>query len=196
MDIDLELLLKLLGSFLIGAIPFSPIAMLGSGTSLLDIGSGNPGFNNVLRFDKRRAVAALIGDVGKGFLPVWLFWSPDQALNHGWLFALGAVFGHCYSPFLKFLGGKGIATGGGAMLAMYPLMAVGSGAFFLVVRLAGSRLKYGEGGALASLSSWVFFTALLHFHPDFGMPHTKYSALMTLFLFWRHKDNLRRMLGR
>ena len=193
MEINLELIFKLLGSFLIGAIPFSPIAMLGSGTDLRDIGSGNPGFNNVLRVDKRRAVLALIGDVGKGWLPVWLFYDPAQFVNYAWLYALCAVFGHCYSPFLKFQGGKGIATGAGAMLARYPLMAVGSGAFFLVVRILGSRLKLGEGGAIASLSSWVFFTGLMHF--QFGMPHTKYSALMTLFLFWRHKDNLRRMVG-
>ena len=193
MEINLELIFKLLGSFLIGAIPFSPIAMLGSGTDLRDIGSGNPGFNNVLRVDKRRAVLALIGDVGKGWLPVWLFYDPAQFVNYAWLYALCTVFGHCYSPFLKFQGGKGIATGAGAMLAIYPLMAVGSGAFFLVVRILGSRLKLSEGGAIASLSSWVFFTVLMHL--QFGMPHTKYSALMSLFLFWRHKDNLRRMVG-
>lgn len=192
--IDTQLILELLASFVIGAIPFSPIAMLGSGTSLKDIGSGNPGFNNVLRFDKRRAALSLIGDVGKGWLPVWLFYQPDQFVNHAWLYALCAVFGHCYSPFLKFRGGKGIATSGGAMLAVYPLLAAYSGAFFLLVRIVGSRLRLGEAGAYASLLTWVFFTVVLHMQA--GMPHTKYAALMTLFLFWRHKDNIRRMLGR
>ena len=80
------------------------------------------------------------------------------------------------------------------MLAIYPLLAVMSGAFFLVVRIAGSRLKLSEGGAYASLLTWIYFTSVVAF--QLGMPHTKYAALMTLFLVWRHKDNIRRMVGR
>ena len=58
--------LKMLGAFLIGAIPFAVVAMLGSGIDIRKVGSGNPGFNNVLRVDKKRAVLALIGDLGAG----------------------------------------------------------------------------------------------------------------------------------
>lgn len=195
-SIDLQFILQLAASFLIGSIPFSVVAMWGSGTDIRSIGSGNPGFNNVLRFSKPRSLIALVGDVGKGFVPVWWFYPPDQFVNFGWLFALMAVFGHCYSPFLKFDGGKGIATSAGAMLgiASYQLSALGAVAFFVVVRVAGSFVKLNERGAWASLLTWVFFTVLMHI--QFGMPHTKYSALMTAFLVWRHKDNIRRMLGR
>ena len=194
MPIDSQLLLNLVASFLIGSIPFSVIAMWRSGTDIRSIGSGNPGFNNVLRFSKKRALIALAGDVGKGFAPVALFYSSEQFINFAWLFALGAVFGHCYSPWLKFQGGKGIATSAGAMLAVYPPIAAASIGFFVVVRILGSIVKLNERGAWASLLTWLFFTVLIHF--QFGMPHTKYSALMTAFLVWRHKSNIRRMLGR
>ena len=192
--LDTQLILKLLASFAIGSIPFAVIAMWGSGTSIRNIGSGNPGFNNVLRFDKRRALVALIGDLAKGFVPIWLFYGPEHYINIAWLFGMGAVFGHCYSPWLRFQGGKGVATSAGAMLAMYPGVAALSLAFFVPVRVLGGRFKIREIGAWASLLTWVFFTVVIHFLS--GMPHTKYAALMTVFLVWRHKSNIGRMLER
>ena len=194
MPIDTSTLLFFLASFLIGSIPFSVIAMWGSGTDLRTIGSGNPGFNNVLRFSKKRALISLVGDVGKGFLPVWLLYSPDQFVNVGWLISLGTVFGHCYSPWLRFRGGKGIATSAGAMLAIYPAIAAGAIVFFVVVRVVGSVTRLNERGAWASLLTWVFFTVLIHF--QHGMPDTKYALLMTAFLVWCHRSNIGRMLGR
>ena len=65
MPIDTQVLIPLVASFLIGSIPFAIIAMWGSGTDIRDVGSGNPGFNNVLRFSKRRALIALAGDVAR-----------------------------------------------------------------------------------------------------------------------------------
>ena len=192
--VDPETLLKLLASFGIGSIPFAVIAMWGSGSNIRDIGSGNPGFNNVLRFSKKRALISLVGDTGKGFLAVWLFYDPAGIVNFGWLFAVGAIFGHCYSPWLRFNGGKGIATSAGAMLAIYPGVAAAALAFFVASRLIGSWFGVKERGAWASLLTWVFFTGLTHAME--GMPHTFYAALMTGFLMWRHKANIRRMVGR
>lgn len=194
MVFDVELLLKLLASFLIGSVPFAVVAMWGSGTDIRDVGSGNPGFNNVLRFSKKRALVALIGDFGKGFLAVSLFYDPSQFINMGWLFGMVAVFGHCYTPWLRFSGGKGVATSAGAMMGLYPGIAAAALGFFVVARLVGSRFAINERGAWASLLTWVFFTAAIH--ATAGMPHTRYSALMTIFLIWRHKSNIRRMLGR
>src|SRR6516225_6058219 len=115
---------RLLVCFAIGSIPFAVIAMLGSGIDIRKVGSGNPGFNNVLRVSKGRAVMALIGDMGKGYLAVWLvyrlFHLPGNDISMGWLYGFAAVVGHCYSPFLRFSGGKGIATSGGVMLVLYP----------------------------------------------------------------------------
>ncbi len=195
-SLDTSLLLQFVTAFLIGSIPFSVIAMWGSGKDIRSIGSGNPGFNNVLRYSKKRALVALIGDVAKGFVPVWLFHSPDHFINIGWLIALGAVFGHCYSPWLKFKGGKGIATSAGTMLGIgiYTVPAILALAFFLVVRLLGSRFKLHERGAWASLLTWIFFTGVIHFLH--GLPHTRYATLMTLFLLWQHRSNIGRMWRR
>ena len=202
MIIDTEIILnvlasfgiELLASFGIGSIPFAVIAMWGSGTNIRDIGSGNPGFNNVLRFSKKRALISLVGDTGKGFLAVWLFYDPAGPVSLGWLFALGAVFGHCYSPWLRFNGGKGIATSAGAMLAIYPGAASAALVFFVLSRVAGSRFGVKERGAWASLLTWVFFTGLTHTMQ--GVPHSRNALLMTVFLMWRHKANIRRMFER
>src|SRR5436190_13529770 len=112
------LLIPLLACFFLGSIPFAVLSMLGTGIDIRRVGSGNPGFNNVLRVSKPRAVVALVGDVGKGMLALALAmraWPmhvesglPAEAgMILGWLFGFAAVLGHCYSPLLKFNGGKG-----------------------------------------------------------------------------------------
>ena len=118
--------LRLLACFALGSIPFAVIAMAGSGIDIRKVGSGNPGFNNVLRVSKGRAVLALIGDMGKGYLALWLVlkaWpiggsvAPwPSSVGWAWICGFAAVLGHCFSPFLGFNGGKGIATSGGVML--------------------------------------------------------------------------------
>src|SRR5262249_50228982 len=97
----MTLALKVLSAFLIGSIPFAKIAMLGTGIDITKVGSRNPGFNNVLRVSSKwRAAIALIGDIAKGSLAVWLF-------GPHWLVVIAPVVGHCWSPWLRFNGGKG-----------------------------------------------------------------------------------------
>src|SRR4029077_20392415 len=101
--------LKILASFLIGAVPFAKVAMLGTGIDITKAGSKNPGFNNVLRVTKnwRRAGVALIGDIAKGYMALLLFGHGETSTMILWLIGIAAVVGHCWSPFLKFNGGKG-----------------------------------------------------------------------------------------
>ncbi|MEJ2006984.1 MAG: glycerol-3-phosphate acyltransferase [Acidobacteriota bacterium] len=180
--------------FLLGSIPFAVLAMMGSGIDIRKVGSGNPGFNNVLRVNKGRAVLTLIGDMGKGYFAVWLVMHGVHAEALGWLFGFGAILGHCYSPFLKFNGGKGIATSAGVMLQLYPLWAVVAMAYFVVMRVAGSKKKWPEAGAMASMSTWVVFAILMLV---FVSPQDAgYAALLTLFLGWRHKQNFRNLFAR
>ena len=194
----MEPILRLLVCFALGSIPFAVIAMAGSGVDIQKVGSGNPGFNNVLRVSKSRAVIALVGDMGKGYLAVWLtlkMWPLAEpwpnAVGWGWLCGFAAVLGHCYSPLLGFNGGKGIATSGGVMLVLYPLWAAIALVCFALIRLAGSRLRWREAGATASLSTWVIFTLLaLGFG---GGLDALCAALMTLFLAWRHKKNIQNL---
>lgn len=191
--IDSTLVLKLLGCFLIGSIPFAILAMMGSGIDIRKVGSGNPGFNNVLRVSKQRAVLTLIGDLGKGYLAVWLFHQPGEPQAFAWLYGFMTVFGHCYSPFLKFNGGKGIATSAGVMLVLYPGWALLALGFFVLVRLLGSRLRWPEAGMIASIATWLFF-ALLMFVLIGGIAGRN-ALLMTVFLAWRHQQNFRNLFA-
>ena len=180
--------------FLLGSIPFAVLAMIGSGIDIRKVGSGNPGFNNVLRVNKGRAILTLIGDMGKGYFAVWLVSHGAHGAALGWLFGFGAILGHCYSPFLKFNGGKGIATSAGVMLRLYPLWAAVAMAYFVVMRVAGSKKKWPEAGAMASMSTWVVFAILML---AFVSPQDAlYAALLTLFLGWRHKKNFKNLLTR
>ena len=188
------LAVKAIACFAIGSVPFAVIAMWGSGVDIRKIGSGNPGFNNVLRVSKPRAVLALIGDVGKGYLPVWLFLEPADPVAHGWVYGFAAVFGHCYSPLLKFRGGKGVATSTGVMLVLFPKWAAVSLVVFVLVRLLGSRRRWSEAGMIASLATWSFFTLLMM--GVAGGLHARNAALMTIFLAWRHRQNFRNVFGR
>jgi glycerol-3-phosphate acyltransferase PlsY len=199
-----SILLRCLICFLLGSIPFAIVAMMGSGVDIRTMGSGNPGFNNVLRVSKPRAVLTLLGDTGKGFLAVWLvlrFWPIQDAWNvwrHadpiglGWLYGLATVLGHCYSPFLKFNGGKGVATSGGVMLVLYPIWAAIAIIYFAVVRFTASRLKWNEAGMVASLTTWTVFVLLML--AFVGFRDATYAAIMTLFLAWRHRKNFQNLM--
>jgi acyl phosphate:glycerol-3-phosphate acyltransferase len=210
------MLIRILICFALGSIPFSVLAMTGTGIDIRKAGSGNPGFNNVLRFSKSRAIWALLGDMGKGAIAlalVWLMFPPPAkdlpargvmgyfaahpgagAVVESWILGLAAILGHCYSPWLKFKGVKGIATSAGVMLVLYPLYAVIALAGFTVVRLAGSRKRMKEAGALASLSSWLLFVLLML--ACRGRVDAVCAAGIAAFLFFRHQKNLRHLFAR
>ncbi len=189
------MLIRILICFACGSVPFAVLAMAGSGIDIRKVGSGNPGFNNVLRVSAPRALVALVGDMGKGVVAILLVRHGASAVWQNWLFGFAAIAGHCYSPFLKFRGGKGIATSGGVMLALYPIYAVIALIFFAVARLAGSKLmRLKEAGAIASLSAWVLFVALMFSFE--GRVDSLCAAGVAAFLFWRHKSNLAHILER
>jgi acyl phosphate:glycerol-3-phosphate acyltransferase len=191
-----RLLIPFLICFAAGSIPFAVLAMAGSGIDIRRVGSGNPGFNNVLRVSKGRAVIALIGDMGKGYLPIWYSLHVRHlagGMETGWVLGFAAVLGHCYSPFLKFSGGKGIATSSGTMLVLYPIWTALSLVVFVTLRLTGSKLKWKEAGAIASISSWCFFAVLILIVGS-GR-EAIYAGLMALLLAWRHKKNFQNLFG-
>jgi acyl phosphate:glycerol-3-phosphate acyltransferase len=210
------MIIRILICFALGAIPFSVLAMHGSGVDIRKVGSGNPGFNNVLRVSKLRAVWALLGDMGKGVLAlvlVWLLFPPVlhrhagagvtayliahpgvQRVVEGWIFGFAAILGHCFSPFLKFKGGKGIATSAGVMLVLYPVYAAVALGYFLAARVFAGRLKWREAGAVASLSSWIVFVLLLVLLR--GSVDAVCAAVVAGFVFWRHQRNLRHIFQR
>lgn len=122
----LPLGIALVVGYLIGSVPFGLlITRLAGAGDVRQIGSGNIGATNVLRTGRKGlALATLLADLLKGGLPVWIayrFFGPDVAV----VTALGTVLGHCFPVWLKFKGGKGVATAAGVILVLTPLAFLG-----------------------------------------------------------------------
>ena len=139
-DMNQDLLLAIALGFLCGSIPFGLILTRSAGLGdIRDIGSGSIGATNVLRTgNKGLAAATVLLDAAKGAVPVLVaayFWPGTE----GWA-AVAAVAGHCFTPWLKFKGGKGFATAAGVLLALaWPAML--ACAAIWAVTLAVSRIS-------------------------------------------------------
>ena len=187
------LLARLIASFLIGSIPFAVVAMWGTGIDVRQAGSRNPGFNNVLRVGtKWRAVIALVGDVGKGTATLALLSSPGDRAAILWSLGLAAVLGHCFSPFLGFNGGKGVATTVGVLLFLDWPITVAALPLYPILRTFGRRRGWAQEGAIASLVTMTVITlAVLAIRgPEAGA----FAALMLAVVALRHRANLEEVL--
>jgi glycerol-3-phosphate acyltransferase PlsY len=174
--------------FLMGSIPFSYLAgrLLG-GKDVRREGSGNVGATNVFRVAGRRAgIAAAAGDVLKSLLPVLagrLAGIPAPLLA---VTAAGVILGHCYSPFLRFRGGKGVISTVSATLVLYPAAAAAFGVVWLAVFLTGGYVSLASilaSGALAVATGLSGVPALAWF-----------GAAVFIFVTWKHRANVRRLL--
>ena len=184
--------LKLVASFAIGAVPFAVIAVLGTGIDITKAGSGNPGFNNVWRASSlKRGIVALIGDLSKGALAVAVLSSASDPVWFQWSLAVVAVVGHCWTPFLKFNGGKGVATMAGALLYLEPLVTSVCLLLYPTLRWGGRRMGWAQEGAIASLSTMAVIAAVIFRlrGPEAGAFATVALAIVVI----RHVPNLRRL---
>jgi acyl phosphate:glycerol-3-phosphate acyltransferase len=188
-----------LGAFLIGSIPFGYlIGRFLYHTDIRTQGSGNIGAMNALRtLGRGGAVAVLLLDALKGFLPT--LWALTFFRGHfdvdplppteqilAALVATGAVLGHCFSPWLRFKGGKGVATSFGAIFAFsWPagLIAVAgwiAGVLLTRYSSVGSML----GSVLAAFAVWAFTQSL---------PETAYAVFAVLLILLTHRENIARL---
>jgi glycerol-3-phosphate acyltransferase PlsY len=180
--------LCVLAGFAMGSIPFGPIVARGKGVDLTKTGSGNIGATNVLRsVGKGAAALTLVGDALKGTLAVAL----ARALGLGELGAglagLAAVLGHDFSPFMRFRGGKGVATSLGMILIYVP----GAGMLTLVLwLLAAAATRISSAGALVSFSVLPFVVWLL----GRGAVQVAVAAALSALLIARHHGNLKRII--
>jgi glycerol-3-phosphate acyltransferase PlsY len=182
----MALILGVLLGFLLGSIPFGFILVkLRTGDDVRGFGSGNTGATNVGRVLGRKAgLAVLVADALKGFAAVLiaLMIGPAAAAAA----AFGAVAGHCYSPWLRGRGGKGVATMFGAFVILAPVCAaIAAIALAAVVALTRTMSAGSLAAAVALVvSSW-----------GFAMPaETTLAALLSsLLVIWRHRGNIQRL---
>jgi glycerol-3-phosphate acyltransferase PlsY len=187
--------LAIIGGYLLGSIPFGVIATrMGGAGDIRSVGSGNIGATNVLRTGRKDLAAiTLLGDGGKGALAVLLAWlmarnvpgAPESTLIA--LAAGSAFLGHLFPVWLKFKGGKGVATFFGTLLAAAWPVGLAAGATWLIVALV---FRISSLAALAAVALAPVVALGL------GLPHAiaLLSLFMALLVFIRHEPNIRRLL--
>ena len=190
----MEALYALALGYLLGSVPFGLILtnLFGEG-NLRSIGSGNIGATNVLRTgNKGLAAATLLLDGAKGFLAVWLamrlFAAPVPVALAGMdasLAGLGAVLGHCFPVWLKFKGGKGVATTLGVSLALSWPIGLTYAAVWLAV-LAVTRISSAAGMSAAAATG---VAAILLGRIDL-LP---VLAFISTLVIWLHRENIARI---
>lgn len=182
-------------AYLIGSVPFAVLmSRLFRLPDPRTYGSKNPGATNVLRTG-RKAVAALtlLGDVVKGWLAVQLaqHLAPQYGLGSATVAAVAlAVFlGHLYSVFLRFHGGKGVATALGVLLALDPWLGLATLATWLIVAFIW---RFSSLAALVA-AGLVPFYALYIF--GWNNNYTLAVLVLSLLLIWRHQSNIRNLIA-
>ena len=181
------LLAALLGGYLLGSIPFGLLLVRLAGLGdIRNIGSGNIGATNVLRSGRKGlAAATLLLDGGKGAAAVLLAgnWGPDLQLTA----ALGALLGHLYPVWLRFKGGKGMATALGVLLALTWKVGLAACATWLVV---AGLLRFSSLASLLALAAAPFYA--WWFHGD--MQLVQLTAILAAFVWLRHRANIARLI--
>jgi acyl phosphate:glycerol-3-phosphate acyltransferase len=175
-------------SFLMGAIPFAKVAMIGTGIDITKVGSKNPGFNNVRRIGKPwRSVFTLIGDISKGYVALLL-------LGGSWPIGIASVMGHCWSPFLGFNGGKGVATTVGVLLFLEPKITIVCLPLYPILRFFGRKMGWNQEGAISSLTTMLVIAVSVSSlrGPGLGI----YAFVLFVIVLIRHIPNLREIMGR
>ena len=183
-----------IASYLLGSISFAVItSRLFKLPDPRTYGSGNPGATNVLRSGKKVAAAlTLLGDAAKGWLAVFLAirFSPS-GVSYTMLAAAVAIavfIGHLFPIFLRFKGGKGVATALGVLLALNAWVGLGGLLTWLFMALV---FRFSSLAALTAAASTPIYAFLL------GLPREWViaSVIMSLLLIWRHKSNIQNLLA-
>jgi len=186
----LNISLLCLATYIIGSIPFAYIyGRVFKGIDIREHGSKNVGATNTLRvFGVKAGVLVLALDILKGFLPVFLFARYEVA----WLpvlIGVCAILGHTFTIFLRFKGGKGVATSAGVMLALalWPTLAA-IGLFAVVVAIT----RYVSLGSMTAVLALLILCCI--YYRD-NLYILGFVAVLTLFIFYTHRPNIKRLLS-
>lgn len=181
-------------AYLLGSIPFGLIlAKLFGGTDVRKGGSGNIGATNVARVVGPLAgILTLIFDAAKGAAAVL----PAERLSNSsatWMMIAGmaALLGHCFPVWLKFKGGKGVATAAGVFLALCPLAFLGAILLFIVVVAFWRYVSLGSISAAAAIPLLMYFLWAPGHAPPLVV--TLGSSAIGLFVIYKHDSNIQRL---
>lgn len=180
-----QLLLALLIGYLLGSIPFGLVLTRVAGRGdVRDVGSGNIGATNVMRAGgKALAAVTLVLDVFKATAAILIarqLWPGSEAFA-----AAGALIGHLYPVWLKFRGGKGVATFLGILIPLFPISAV---IYAIVWITALLTIRISSVAGMLAVVSAPIAAALLGGDPLFPM-----LLAFALLIIWRHRDNIARL---
>ncbi|MBI5655857.1 MAG: glycerol-3-phosphate acyltransferase [Geobacter sp.] len=181
-------LILIIAAYLLGSVPTGLVlARVVGGVDIRTTGSGNIGATNVSRtLGWKVGVLTLVGDCLKGVVPVLLAYR--LGFTEGWLALTGlaAFTGHIYTVFLRFKGGKGVATALGVFLAMSPLSVLAALAVFGLVFW---KWRYVS---LASISAAAAMPLLVALIDRRGLIFLM-SGVIALLVIWRHRENIQRL---
>ncbi len=181
-------ILLLIFSYLFGSIPFGLIiSKTFYKIDLREHGSGNVGTTNTFRvLGKKAGIVVLVLDLLKGAIPVWVALLVSTDVDFPVIiFGVVAAIGHVYSIFLKFKGGKAVATGGGALLAAAPIIFLVVLVTFLVTLKVSKYVSLGSVFAAISLLISVFFT---------GDPFIiGFGIILGIMVIVKHISNMQRI---
>lgn len=185
-------------SYLVGGIPFGLLlAKRFAGKDIRQSGSGSIGATNVLRvlketnpiLAKKLAITTVLLDALKGIVVLLIGKILGLSFETLWAIAVFAVFGHCYSPYLKFEGGKGVATGAGVLLVMLPIETFVA---FITWFVAGKVLKISSLSSLLALGALLISSYIIH--PTLGDIHSHAPLWIIAFIIvYKHIPNIMRL---
>jgi glycerol-3-phosphate acyltransferase PlsY len=195
-------------SYLIGSISFALVIAKVKGKDLREIGSGNLGATNLARAcGKKWAYICFVLDVLKGFVPaiaakfLIIPDSPSAAVLIVWLaVGVAAIFGHIFPFYLKFKGGKGVATSFGVVLGMWPYYAVPGLIVFVLWAIIVIIWRYISLGSIIAAAAFpvimVILTLVLkNWHFNILWPLIVAAAILCSFVIFLHRTNIKRLLA-
>jgi glycerol-3-phosphate acyltransferase PlsY len=186
----IEKFFAILAAYLIGGIPFGYlIVKLRTGRDVRSMGSGNIGATNVLRTTGRAwGVLTLVLDIAKGWIACALMERAAGA-SPEWIAAAGAavVLGHAFPVYLRFQGGKAVASFVGVALHLAPWALAAAAAVFVITVAATRYISLGSilGAALFPFAVWILY------HP--GPAVLAAVTFCAAFIIWRHRSNIQRL---
>ncbi|MGB7946657.1 MAG: glycerol-3-phosphate 1-O-acyltransferase PlsY [Candidatus Binatia bacterium] len=174
-------------AYLLGSVPTGYILGSLAGVDVQKAGSGNIGATNVARtLGKRQGIVTLLADIAKGYIPVILGLHLGLTPAESACVGIAAFLGHLYPLFLKFRGGKGVATALGVFLALAPLAALFLIVVFAVVILWSRATSLGSMAAAVAAPLTLWLTA-------YPMSVIAMSLFLAVMILVRHRGNIRRL---